>query len=178
MSHTMFKGSKVALEGHLPAIGSKAPPFRLVRRDLSEVTLDNFAGHKVVMNIFPSLDTTVCAASVRRFHQLLADHPEIKVLNISMDLPFAMGRFCSAESMPTAETLSGVRFHNFGRDYGLEIKEGPLQGLFARATIILDEEGQVLYLDLVPEITQEPDYNKVAAALGIQLPALHQAEKG
>lgn len=166
-SKVTFKGQPINLVGNLPSIGSATPPCTLVRKDLSEAKLSDFKGKKIVMNIFPSLDTSVCAMALKRFHELLAEQPQIQVLNISMDLPFAMGRFCAAESLPTAETLSAFR-STFGVDYGVTMSDGPLKGLLARSVLILDEQGKVMYAELVPEITQEPDYSRAAAALGLQ----------
>ncbi len=166
MADITFKGKPIHTVGNLPSIGSKAPSFTLVRKDLSEATLDNYKGKKILLNLFPSLDTGVCAQSVRRFNALLAEHPEIAVLHISKDLPFAMNRFCSSESLPGAETLSAFN-SNLGQDYGIQIKDGPLKGLLSRAAILLDEQGKIIYTEQVPEIAQEPNYGKILSQLGI-----------
>lgn len=167
MTQITLKGNPIHTLGNLPAVGTVAPTFTLVRRDLSEYSSSKLKGKKAVLNIFPSLDTGVCAQSVRNFYKALADHPEITVLHISKDLPFAQERFCSSESMPGAETLSAFN-SSFGKDFNLEIKDGPLKGLLSRATLILDENGKVIYEEQVPEIAQEPNYGKALAALGIK----------
>lgn len=168
MAQITFKGQTVVTVGNLPKVGSKAPSFTLVRRDLSEASLHDFSGKKIVMNIFPSLDTKVCGLSVRHFYQLAVEHPEIVMLNISMDLPFAMERFCSTESLPKAEALSAFR-STFGKDYGVLMVDGPLRGLLSRAVVLVDEQGTVVYHEQVPEITQEPNYEAVADFLGIKV---------
>lgn len=160
MATTNFKGSPVQTNGELPKVGTKAPDFRLVKGDLSEVTLADFAGKKVILNIFPSIDTGVCAASVRNFNKI-ASEKGIPVLCVSKDLPFASSRFCGAEGLNDVITASDFRYNNFATDYGVLMTDGPLQGLCARAVVVLDENGVVTYTELVPEITTEPNYEIV-----------------
>lgn len=154
------KGNIIHTIGELPAIGKTAPDFSLVAQDLSEKTLEDFAGKRKILNIFPSLDTPVCAQSVRQFYKLAENIPNLVVLNISMDLPFAAGRFCAAEGIKNSMTLSTFR-SNFPKDYGLVIIDSPLKGLCSRAVILLDEENRVLYTEQVSEISQEPDYTSL-----------------
>ena len=159
MANITFKGNPVHTIGELPDKGSKAPDFKLVKGDLSEVTLADFKYKYVVLNIFPSLDTGVCAASVRRFNKDAATMDNTVVLGISADLPFAAGRFCSTEGIENVVTLSCFRDENFGIDYGLLMTDGPLKGLLARAVVVVNPEGKVIHTELVPEIAQEPDYH-------------------
>lgn len=158
MAWITLKGNPVETCGVLPEIGVGAPDFNLVAKDLSEVSLSDFTGTKVILNIFPSLDTGVCAMSVRRFNSDASNLPGIKVLCISADLPFAHARFCETEGLEYVINLSTFRNPDFGRDYGVEITTGPLRGLLSRAVIILDADGKVTYTQQVPEITEEPDY--------------------
>ncbi|MDE6267505.1 MAG: thiol peroxidase [Muribaculaceae bacterium] len=144
--------------GSIPAVGSKAPDFTLVTKDMKEVKLADYRGKKLVLNVFPSLDTAVCAASVRRFNKEAADLKDTEVLCVSMDLPFAMSRFCTVEGIDKVEAASAFRSPMFSQNYGLQIVDGPLNGLLARAVIIIDPAGNVIYSDLVREITHEPDY--------------------
>jgi thioredoxin-dependent peroxiredoxin len=155
--------------GELPAVGESAPALTLVAGDLSEKSLEDFAGKKKLLNIVPSLDTPVCATSTRKFNETAASD-DIAVLVISADLPFAQGRFCSTEGIDNVTTLSTFR-SSFGKDYGVEIVEGPLAALTARAIVVLDENNNVIYTEQVPEITQEPNYNAALASLGINTPA-------
>lgn len=165
MATITLKGNAINTAGQLPAVGSALPPFTLVRSDLSDASLADFAGKKLVLNIFPSLDTPVCAASVRRFNQDAASHGETVVLCISADLPFAHSRFCVAEGIENVVSLSTFRSPEFGRSYGVGIVDGPLNGLLSRAVIVTDASGKVLYAEQVPEIVQEPDYAKAIASL-------------
>lgn len=158
MATTKFKGSSVQTNGELPKIGSKAPDFKLVKGDLNEVTLADFEGKKIILNIFPSIDTGVCAASVRNFNKI-ASEKGIPVLCVSKDLPFAASRFCGAEGLNDVITASDFRYNNFATDYGVLMIDGPLKGLCARAVVVIDENGVVTYTELVPEITTEPQYN-------------------
>lgn len=160
MATTNFKGSSVQTNGELPKVGTKAPDFKLVKGDLSEVTLADFAGKKLILNIFPSIDTGVCATSVRNFNKV-ASESGIPVLCVSKDLPFASSRFCGAEGLNDVITASDFRYNNFATDYGVLMTDGPLSGLCARAVVVLDENGVVTYTELVPEITQEPQYNVI-----------------
>lgn len=165
MALTKLKGNPVNTNGDLPAIGSKAPDFVLTKGDLSSFTSLEMAGKKVVLNIFPSLDTGTCAASVRHFNQAASGLDNTIVLCISQDLPFAQNRFCGAEGIENVVTLSGFRNQKFAENYGIKVVEGPMLGLNARAVVVLDESGTVKYTELVPEITQEPDYESALAAL-------------
>ena len=166
MASITLQGSPVNTCGSLPRPGTKAPGFVLVKNDLSETGLADFPGKTVILNIFPSLDTDVCAASVRKFNAEAADVPDTVVLCISADLPFAQGRFCGAEGIDNVITLSAFRNQDFGDDYGVKIVDSPLEGLLARAVVVVDAEGTVQYTELVPEITREPDYQAALSALG------------
>lgn len=157
-----FNGTPCHTYGDVPAVGSKAPCFKLTGKDLKEVTCKDFPGKKIVLNVFPSLDTPVCASSVRRFNKEAADMKDVAVVCVSMDLPFAMGRFCTAEGIENLVVASAFRSPEFAKEYGLLMVDGPLSGLLARAVIIIDENGEIVYRELVEEITHEPDY---AAAL-------------
>ncbi len=164
MATTAFEGTPVQTVGDLPAVGSAAPDFTVAGRDLSDVTKEQFAGKRVVLNIFPSLDTGVCAASVREFNKRVTRLDNAEVLCISADLPFAAERFCVAEGVKNVYTGSVFK-SDFGKDYGVEMTDGPLVGLLARSVIVLDADGTVLYSEVVPEIKQEPDYDAAEAAL-------------
>ena len=159
MAMITFKGRKVNTSGELPKVGEKAPDFTLLNRDLEEVNLTDFKGKNAVLNIFPSLDTGECAASVRKFNKEAASLDNTVVLGISADLPFAADRFCSAEGIENVITLSVFRDEYFAKNYGVSLVDGPLKGLTARAVVIVNPEGKVIYNQLVPEITEEPDYN-------------------
>jgi thiol peroxidase len=165
MATITLKGNAINTVGQLPAVGSTLPSFTLVKTDLSEASLSDFAGKKIVLNVFPSLDTAVCASSVRRFNQEAASLGDTIVLCISADLPFAHSRFCVAEGLERVVPLSIFRSPEFGQSYGLTIADGPLRGLMSRAVIVADATGKVLYAEQVPEIVQEPDYAKALAAL-------------
>lgn len=160
-----FQGNPVTLCGQLPAVGEKAPRFGGVRADLSVLHLPELLGKRVVLNIFPSLDTPVCAASVRRFNKEAAALENTVVLCVSKDLPFAQIRFCTTEGIENVEAVSTFRCHCFDDKYGLRITDGPLTGLLTRAVIVIDAEGTIAYEELVSEITNEPDYEKALAAL-------------
>jgi len=165
MAKITLKGNPIHTIGELPNTGEKIKDFTLVKSDLSQVSLKDFTGHKLVLNIFPSLDTGVCAASVRRFNKVAGELQNTKVLCISRDLPFAQSRFCGAEGLTNVITLSDFNTGEFGKNYGLEIADGPLKGLHSRVVIIVNEEGRVVYTEQVPEIAQEPDYEKALKAL-------------
>jgi len=165
MASITFRGSPVATIGDLPAPGTAAPDFRLVDTDLSEVSLRDFAGRTVVLNIFPSIDTGVCATSVRKFNERAAELPDATVLCVSKDLPFAQKRFCGAEGIANVRTLSAFRDEDFGRAYGVTMSDGPLRGLLARAIVVIDGEGRVVHRQLVLEIAEEPDYDGAIAAV-------------
>ena len=166
MAKTALQGNPVTLSGNLPAIGSQAPDFKLVAKDLSDKSLGDFAAKKKLLNIVPSLDTGVCAASTKKFNEAMAGKADAVALIISADLPFAMGRFCDAEGLTNVVSLSMMRSHDFARDYGVLITDGPLAGITARAVVVLDAQNRVVYTQLVPEITQEPDYDAALKALG------------
>ena len=166
MSQTVhFQGNPVSVQGTIPQAGAKAQPFTLVAKDLSDVALSQYAGKRKVLNIFPSIDTGVCAASVRKFNQLAAELDNTVVLCISADLPFAQARFCGAEGLENVVTLSTLRGDQFKLTYGVAITDGPLAGLTSRAVVVLDEQDNVLYSELVAEITEEPNYDAALAAL-------------
>ncbi|MGN7611243.1 thiol peroxidase [Magnetococcales bacterium HHB-1] len=165
MAEITLKGNKINTCGDLPAVGSAAPAFSLTNTDLGERTLADLAGKKVVLNIFPSIDTPVCAASVRRFNEEASKLDNTVVLCISLDLPFAHKRFCGAEGLEGVESLTELRERGFGEAYGVRIVDGPLAGLLARAIVVVDGSGNVTYTEQVPEIVQEPDYDKALAAL-------------
>lgn len=158
MAQIKLKGNPFNTVGELPAVGSRAPDFSLVGVDLGAIDLAGQMGKKVVLNVFPSLDTAVCAASVRRFNQIAGERDGVVVLCVSMDLPFAAGRFCTTEGLDNVKTGSDFRDGAFGKAYGLRIADGPLAGLLARAVVVIDGAGKVVYTELVPETTQEPDY--------------------
>lgn len=165
MAKITLQGNEIHTNGNLPAVGSKAPDFKLVGGDMNNVSLDNYAGKKKLLNIVPSLDTPVCATSTKKFNDAAKSKSDTVFLMISADLPFAMKRFCSAESTDNVIPLSMMRSRNFAKDYGVLIEDGPLEGITARAVVILDKDDKVLYTELVPEIAQEPDYDKALAAL-------------
>lgn len=165
MSQITLKGNPVSTIGELPVVGSKACNFSLVKTDLSSVSLDDFKGTKLVLNIFPSIDTGTCAASVRKFNQEASSLANTKVLCISRDLPFAQNRFCGAEGLENVINLSDFKDGSFGKIYGLEITSGPLAGLHSRCVIVVDENGDVKYTEQVAEITNEPNYQAAIAAL-------------
>lgn len=164
MSVTL-KGNPITLNGQFPQVGATATAFRLVAADLSEQGLDNFAGQRKVLNIFPSIDTPTCATSVRKFNEQAAALANTVVLCISADLPFAQKRFCAAEGLDKVLTLSTFRNQDFAEQYGVAIASGPLSGLTSRAVIVLDADNRVLHTELVGEIAEEPDYAKALAAL-------------
>lgn len=165
MAKITFKGSEVNTIGELPAKGAAAPAFTLVKSDLSEVSLGDLSGKKVVLNIFPSIDTGVCAASVRRFNKEAAGLPNTIVLAVSADLPFAAGRFCTTEGIDNVHPASVYRNAEFAKDYGVLMIDGPLKGLLARSVVVIDENGKVIYTELVPEITQDPNFDAAIAAV-------------
>lgn len=149
----------------MPQVGVMAPNFTAVKASLAEAKLEEYRGKKVVLNIFPSIDTGVCAASVRRFNKVASEMADTAVLCISKDLPFAQARFCGAERLENVETLSAFRGDSFEKGYGLLMTDGPLQGLLARAVVVIDKDGKVVYTELVDDITHEPDYDRAIAAL-------------
>jgi len=165
MAKISSRGEIVETSGELPAVGNGAPDFSLRKADLTPVSLGDYAGSRLVLNIFPSIDTPTCAKSVRQFNERAAAMPDTRVLCVSADLPFALGRFCGAEGIDNVETASVYRAPEFGRDYGVYMAEGRLGGLLARAVVVVDQAGIVIHRELVPEIAQEPDYDAVIALL-------------
>ena len=166
MSGTKFKGNPVHVDGTFPKVGDKGPAFKLIAGDLSEKSLADFAGKRKVLNIFPSVDTGVCAASVRHFNKDAAGLKNAVVLCISADLPFAQARFCGAEGIENVTMLSMMRGREFLKDYGVAMTDGPLAGLAARAVVVLDEHDKVIHAQMVDDITHEPDYDAALKALG------------
>ncbi len=165
MAKITLQGNTINTKGNLPEVGSKAPDFSLTGTDLSSSSLSDFGGKKLVLNIFPSLDTGICAASVRKFNEEAAGLENVEVLCISKDLPFAHGRFCETEGIDKVKNLSEFKDTNFGDAYNVTITDGPMEGLFSRAIVVVDEEGKVVYNEQVPEIVQEPDYSKALDAI-------------
>ncbi len=165
MAKITLGGNPVNTIGELPVVGNVAPDFTLTKTDLSTASLADFAGSKVVLNIFPSIDTGTCATSVRTFNAKASSLPNTKVLCISRDLPFAQKRFCGAEGLDNVINLSDFKTGAFGKAYGLEIIDGPLSGLHSRVVVVLDEKGTVVYTEQVPEIANEPNYEAALAAL-------------
>lgn len=164
MAEITHQGKTIQTRGRLPAIGSRAPDFKLTRIDLTDVSLASFGARRKILNIVPSLDTGVCATSARRFDAEAAELKDVAVLTISNDLPFAQKRFCEAAGIRTMATLSQMRGREFGVAYGVEIVDGPLAGLLSRAVVVLDEHNKVLYTEQVPEIEKEPSYERALAA--------------
>ena len=165
MATITLQGNEIHTNGDLPAVGSDAPDFSLADGDLNDRGLADYAGKKKLLNIVPSLDTPVCATSTKKFNDAAAGRDDVVMLMISADLPFAMSRFCSAEGTDNVISLSMMRSRNFAKDYGVLITDGPLAGITARAVVVIDEDNKVVYTELVPEIAQEPDYDKALAAL-------------
>lgn len=165
MAQITLKGNPIHTSGEPPRKGATAPAFTLVKADLSETTLKDFTGRRVVLNIFPSLDTPTCATSVRKFNALASGKSDTTVLCVSADLPFAAKRFCSTEGLENVVPASSFRNAEFGSAYGVAMVDGPLRGLLARAVVVLDEAGTVVHTELVPEIASEPDYDAALAAL-------------
>ena len=164
MAKITLEGNPVETIGSLPPTNSIAPGFTLTKTNLSDVTLEDYKGKQIILNIFPSIDTSVCAASVRQFNKAVSEISDTVVLCISADLPFAHNRFCEAEGLDKVIPLSVFRAGGFGKDYGVEITSGPLTGLLSRAIVIINESGKIIYTEQVPEITQEPDYDAALAA--------------
>ena len=167
MATIKLAGDAIETSGNLPEIGTMAPGFNLTATDLGEKSLANYKGKKVVLNIFPSIDTSVCAASVRRFNKEASAQADTVVLCISADLPFAHSRFCEAEGLKDVIPLSVFRNKGFGQEYGVTITTGPLAGVLSRAVVIIDRQGKVAYTEQVPETTQDPDFDKAIAALSV-----------
>lgn len=165
MAKITLKGNPIKTIGKLPKIGKKAPKFTLIKSDLSKTKLKDFKGSKLILNIFPSLDTGTCAASVRKFNEEASKLENTKVLCISRDLPFAQARFCGAEGLDNVITLSDFAKGKFGKSYGVTIEDGPLASLLSRAVVVVNEEGNVIYTEQVPEIVDEPNYEAALKAL-------------
>lgn len=165
MATITLGGNPIHTSGELPIISTKAPDFKLVKTDLDTVSLGDFAGTRIVLNIFPSIDTPTCAASTRKFNEKASGLSNTTVLCIARDLPFAMKRFCGAEGLDNVIPLSDFKTGQFGKDYGLEMIDGKLDGLHSRAVVVIDENGNVIYTEQVPEIADEPDYDAALAVL-------------
>jgi len=165
MANILLGGNPVTTSGELPQTGTQAPEFKLVKTDLSTVSLTDFKGTKLVLNIFPSVDTGTCAASVRKFNEKAGSLENTKVLCISRDLPFAQNRFCGAEGLDNVVNLSDFRDGNFGKNYGLTVVDSPLEGLLSRVIVVIDENGTVKYTEQVADIKDEPNYETALAAL-------------
>lgn len=165
MSSITLGGNPIHTNGELPAVGSKAADFNLIKIDLGTSSLADFAGSRLVFNIFPSIDTGTCAASVRKFNEKASTVSNTKVLCISRDLPFAQKRFCGAEGLENVINLSDFKDGSFGKNYGLEITDGPLAGLHSRVVLVVDENGTILYAEQVNEIADEPNYEAALAVL-------------
>ncbi len=164
MTEITFRGTPLQTVGTLPAVGEQAPDFTVTGTDLADVTPASFAGKTLVLNIFPSVDTGVCATSVRTFNERAAGRDNVAVLNVSADLPFALSRFCGAEGIENVSSASVFK-SDFGTTYGVTMADGPLAGLLSRAVVVIDADGKVAYTEQVPEIGQEPDYDSALAAI-------------
>ncbi|MEM7303937.1 MAG: thiol peroxidase [Pseudomonadota bacterium] len=165
MATITLQGNEIHTNGDLPAVGDKAPDFKLVNKDLADVGLSDYAGNKKIINIVPSLDTPVCATSAKKFGDLAKEREDVVVLIVAADLPFAMSRFCTAEGVDNLVTLSMMRDRNFAKDYGVLIEDGPLAGITARAVVVLDADNNVIHAELVNEISNEPDYDAAVNSL-------------
>lgn len=165
MGTVTLKGNPIHTSGNLPAVGSKAPDFQLVDKDLNDRSLKDYKGKRTMIYMVPSLDTSVCSLSTKKFNEQVKTHPEVRVLVVSADTPFAQKRMCSAENVDNIVTLSMMRSKDFAKAYGILITDGPLAGICARSVVVMDENGVVEYTELVPEITQEPNYDKALKAL-------------
>lgn len=165
MALITLNGSPLHTIGSLPEIGKKAPDFTLTKMDLSDIQLKNYLGKKIILNIFPSLDTPTCATAMHKFNDIASQHEDVIVFCVSEDLPFAQSRFCAAQGFKNVLPVSAFRHPEFGKDYGVTIMDGPLAGLLSRAVVMLDKEGKVIYTEQVMEISHEPDYARVIALL-------------
>ena len=166
MAKITLRGAPFNTNGDLPKVGSPAPDFKLTSGELNDVSLADFKGKKKLLNIVPSLDTPVCATSTKKFNEHAKGRQDVVMLIVSADLPFAQGRFCTGEKLENVVPVSMMRNRNFAKDYGVLIQDGPLAGITARAVVVIDANDKVVYSELVPEIAQEPDYQKALAALG------------
>jgi thiol peroxidase len=165
MTALTFKGTPITTSGNFPTLGQTAPDFSLVTKDLSEISLSDLKGKKIVFNILPSIDTPVCALQLKKFNGMITEIADTVLLFSSLDLPFAFNRFCAAENIDNAITSSDYRHHSLAKNYGVRMNSGPLEGLYARAVIILDVNHQVIYSEIVSEVTNEPDYEAAMEAL-------------
>lgn len=165
MAKITLMGNEINTNGELPKAGDVAPDFVLVNAELGDITLESYKAKKKLLNIVPSLDTEVCAISTKKFNDAAKEKTDVAFIMVSADLPFAMSRFCKAEGTDNVVTLSMMRSRKFAKDYGVLIEEGPLAGITARAVVVIDEDNNVIHSELVPEITQEPDYDAALAAL-------------
>ncbi len=165
MADITLGGNKVSTIGSLPAVGTSAPEFTLVKDDLSEIKLGDLKGKRVLLNIFPSLDTAVCSTSIRKFNERASSTDNTVVLSVSLDLPFAHKRFCTTEGLDKVHGVSGFKGSSFGADYGVTMVDGKFAGLYSRAVVVVNEEGRVVYTEQVPEIAQEPNYDAALDAL-------------
>ncbi|HEV2333194.1 MAG TPA: thiol peroxidase, partial [Gammaproteobacteria bacterium] len=166
MAKIALRGNPVSTSGDLPKVGGKAPDFKLVTKDLKDVSLADYKGKKKILNIFPSIDTPVCAMSTRKFNEHAKQHTDTVMLMVSADLPFAQGRFCGNEHLDNVVTLSMMRGQKFADDYGVRIMDGPLAGVTARAVVVLGADDKVLHAEMVPDISNEPNYEAALKALG------------
>ena len=166
MAKITLQGNEIHTSGNLPEIGSSAPDFTLVNKDLENVSLSTFPGKRKILNIVPSLDTPVCAISAKKFDDCAKEYDDTVILVISADLPFAMSRFCLSENLDRVIPLSVMRSQDFSRDYGVLIENGPLAGITARAIVVLDQKNSVVHTELISEIAHEPDYKAAIQALG------------
>lgn len=166
MAKITLRGNPIHTSGDLPKVGGKAPDFRLVGKDLKDLSLGDFKGKKKILNIFPSIDTPVCALSTKKFNDYAKQHADTVMLMVSADLPFAQGRFCGNEHLDNVVTLSMMRGQKFGQDYGVMIQDGPLAGVAARAVVVLDANDKVIHTEMVGEIANEPNYEAALKALG------------
>lgn len=165
MAKVTLQGNEINTNGELPAVGSQAPDFKLTNGELQDVSLADFKGKKKLLNVVLGLDTSTCAAATRKFNEAVKGRDDVVVLNISAELPFSQGRFCTEEKLDNVIPLSMMRNRNFAKDYGILIQDGPLAGIPTRAAVVLDENDKVLYTELVPEVSEEPDYDSALAAL-------------
>lgn len=165
MATITLQGSPIQTIGILPAVGSQAPDFTVTKTDLSEIRLKNYLGKKIILNIFPSLDTPTCATAMLKFNEIASKNNNVLILCISVDLPFAQKRFCSAEHLENVQPVSVFRHPTFGKDYGVTITSGPLAGLLSRAVVVMDENGKIIYTQQVSELTNEPDYSAITTSL-------------
>lgn len=165
MSTITLKGVPFHTSGTLPMVGTYAPDFTVTKVDLSEIKLKNYLGQKIILNIFPSLDTPTCATAMLHFNEIANQFSHILVLCVSVDLPFAQKRFCASQHLENVHPVSVFRHTQFGKDYGVSIIDGPLTGLLTRAVVVLDEHGKIIYTQQVPEISEEPNYTAILSAI-------------